>query len=60
MRQRVTVVLVARNGADYLDRTLAAIARQTRQPDEVIAVDAGSTDRTSELLAAAAPAKLVS
>ena len=60
MRQVVTAVLVSRNGADYLERTLAALAAQTRQPDAVIAVDAKSSDRSGELLAASGPAQLVS
>ena len=54
MQPRVTVVLVARNGAAYLPRTLTAIAAQVRPPDDVIWVDAGSSDGTPELLAAAA------
>ena len=60
MQARVTAILVARSGATYLDRTLAGLARQTRQPDTVIAVDAGSTDNSSELLAASQAAHLVS
>jgi GT2 family glycosyltransferase len=60
MRQVVTVVVVARNGAEYLDRTIAALAAQTRQPDAIIAVDASSSDRSAELLASAGPAQLVS
>ncbi|MEX1078686.1 MAG: glycosyltransferase family 2 protein [Homoserinimonas sp.] len=59
MRQVVTAVLVARNGAEYLERTIAALAAQTRQPDVVIAVDAQSTDRGPQLLASAGPAQLV-
>ncbi len=60
MHARVTAILVARNGAAFLGRTLPALAGQTRKPDAVIAVDAGSTDSTSELLAAAGPTQLVS
>lgn len=59
MQQRVTAILVAHSGAEYLQRTLAALDRQTRQPDFLIAVDAGSTDRSAELLAAAGSAQLV-
>jgi GT2 family glycosyltransferase len=60
MRQVVTVVLVARNGAEYLERTVAALAAQTRKPDAVIAVDASSSDRSTQLLTGAQPAQLVS
>ena len=53
MQPRVTAVLVARNGAQYLPRTLAALEAQLRRPDRVILVDAGSTDSSSTLLTAA-------
>lgn len=51
MQPRVTAVLVARNGAQYLPRTLAALAAQVRRPDSVIYVDADSSDATGQLLA---------
>lgn len=47
---RVTAILVARNGEAHLERTLAALAAQTRPVDALLVVDAGSTDRTPELL----------
>lgn len=47
MQPRVTAVLVVLNGAQYLPRTLAALAAQSRRPDSVIAVDAGSSERTA-------------
>jgi len=59
MHQRVTAIIVARTGAAYLERTLAALAKQTRRPDTVIAVDAASTDGSSELLAAYGPTQFV-
>jgi GT2 family glycosyltransferase len=59
MQTRVTAILVARSGAAHLERTLAGLARQTRRPDAIVAVDAGSSDRTAELLAASAPTQLV-
>lgn len=59
MQQRVTAILVARSGAEYLQRTLAALDRQTRKPDFLIAVDAGSSDNSGSMLAAAGPAQLV-
>ena len=59
MQQRVTAILVARSGAEYLQRTLAAVARQARRPDFLIAVDAGSSDNSASILATAGPAQLV-
>ncbi|QHC59462.1 glycosyltransferase family 2 protein [Rathayibacter sp. VKM Ac-2760] len=59
MYPRVTAVLVARNGAAYLDRTLAALRAQTRQPDATVFVDGGSRDTTGELLAGWGPSQLV-
>ncbi|MBH0129620.1 glycosyltransferase family 2 protein [Salinibacterium sp. NK8237] len=58
MQPRVTAVLVARNGAKYLPRTLAAIAAQTRRPDSVIVVDAESSDESLALMADSAPAQI--
>ena len=53
MQARVTAVLVARNGAKYLSRTLASIEAQSRRPDALVLVDTASTDGTAETLAAA-------
>jgi len=54
MQPRVSVILVARNGAQFLPRTLSALAAQTRKPDAVVFVDAGSTDASIALLKQAA------
>ena len=59
MQARVTAILVARNGAAYLDRTLAALVRQVRRPDSLIVVDAGSTDESAEKLTAARATQFV-
>ncbi|KQP97579.1 MULTISPECIES: glycosyltransferase family 2 protein [unclassified Rathayibacter] len=59
MYPRVTAVLVARNGAAYLERTLAALRAQTRQPDATVFVDGGSRDTTGELLSGWGPTQLV-
>lgn len=59
MQTRVTAILVARSGAAHLERTLSGLARQTRRPDAVVAVDAGSNDQSAELLAASGPTQLV-
>lgn len=52
----VSVVVPTFNRADYLAVTLASLASQDLDRDayEVIAIDDGSTDRTSEVIAAAA------
>jgi GT2 family glycosyltransferase len=57
---RVTAILVARNGADYLERTLSALTGQTRGPDALVLVDAGSSDSSAAILAAANPTQFVS
>lgn len=45
----VSVVIPAYNEEKLLPRTLETLKHQTRLPDEVIVVDASSTDRTAEL-----------
>jgi GT2 family glycosyltransferase len=59
MQPRVTAILVARNGAAFLERTLEGLSLQTRRPDIVLAVDAASTDGSAELLAASGPTQLI-
>lgn len=49
----VAVVLVTKDAERWLPATLASIAAQTRTPDDVVAVDDGSTDATRDILAAA-------
>lgn len=49
---RVSLVLTVLNEADTVEPLLESIARQTRQPDEVVVVDGGSTDGTWERLQA--------
>ena len=47
----MTVVVVNWNGREYLGACLAALQEQTRSPDEVVLVDNGSTDGSTELVA---------
>jgi len=47
---RVTAILVAHDGAEFLPRTLDAIEAQSRPPDLLVAVDAGSLDGGGDLL----------
>jgi len=49
---RVSVIATVLNEASSLPRLLDSLCTQTRQPDEVIISDGGSTDRTAEVLAA--------
>lgn len=50
---RVTAVLVAHDGAAFLPRTLDALEAQSRPPERLVAVDAGSVDGSADLLALA-------
>ena len=42
--------MVSHDGGDFLPRTLAALAAQTRQPDSCIGIDTGSRDNSADLL----------
>lgn len=59
MQPRVTAILVVRNGDAWLDRTLPALAAQTRRPDDIVLVDAASTDGSGAKLATASPTRYV-
>ena len=48
--ERVSLVVTLFNEADSLEGWLDSLARQTRAPDEVVLVDAGSSDGTVERL----------
>ena len=52
----VSVIIPAYNAATYVGRTLASVRDQTFADFEVIVVDDGSTDRTSEIVEAFAMA----
>lgn len=46
----VSVVVPARNEEASIGETICALARQTWRPAEVVVVDAGSTDKTAEVV----------
>ena len=48
--QRVTAILVVHDGATWLPEVVASIASQSRNADQVIAIDTGSQDSSAKLL----------
>ena len=49
----ITIIIPALNEEKYIPQTLASIRNLDRQPDEIIVVDANSTDKTAQLAKAA-------
>ncbi len=49
--QRISVVVPVRNAEPTIGRTLEALFRSTRKPQEVVVVDDGCTDGTMEIVA---------
>jgi len=47
---KVSVAITVFNEADTIETLLSALAIQTRQPDEVVIIDGGSTDETVALI----------
>ncbi len=47
VRPKVTIIVVAHDGGEYLERTLEAVARQTFTAHETIVVDTGVTSRVT-------------
>ncbi|QIM19270.1 glycosyltransferase family 2 protein [Leucobacter coleopterorum] len=52
MRTKVTAVLVAHAGGEWLDQTIAGVAAQTRPPAAVVAVNNGGSQKVAEQLLA--------
>lgn len=50
---RVSIIIRALNEAEHLPALFAGIARQSRQPEQVVLVDSGSTDSSVEISRAA-------
>jgi glycosyltransferase involved in cell wall biosynthesis len=51
LHDAVSVVLIVRNGAQYLGAALESVRRSRRQPFEIVVVDGGSTDDTAAIAA---------
>jgi glycosyltransferase involved in cell wall biosynthesis len=49
-RERTSLIVTVLNEVDTIDDLLASVAAQTQPPDEIVLVDAGSTDGTWERL----------
>ncbi len=47
---RFSVIIIVRNGEQYMRDALDSLVHQSRKPDEVIVVDAESTDSTQEIV----------
>ncbi|PRI10579.1 glycosyltransferase family 2 protein [Leucobacter massiliensis] len=60
MRTRVTAILVAQRGGEWLDSTIAGIAAQTFQPASIVAVNNGGDEGVGrQLLDSGAAARVV-
>ena len=51
---QISLIATVKNEREALPRLLASLAAQTRQPDEIVIVDGGSTDGTLDVLRDAA------
>ena len=50
MRSTVTAVIVASQGGEWLDETIAGIASQTRRPNAIVAINNGGAERVGTQL----------
>ena len=51
MSETISVVIPLKNGERFVTEALESVMGQTRQPDEVLVVEGGSSDRSRELAA---------
>ena len=47
---RIAAVLVTSNSQRWIELTLASVVGQSRRPDEIVVIDDGSTDATTEIV----------
>jgi len=52
--QKVSCVIVCYNNANYINRAIESVIKQTRIPDEVIVADDGSSDASREIISSLA------
>ncbi len=50
MKATILTAIPVWNGEQFIARTLASVAAQTRRPDRIVVLDNGSTDRTEEIV----------
>lgn len=51
MKERITIILLTKNGERYLEEVMEGIfAQRVALPFEVLAIDSGSRDRSKEIL----------
>ena len=56
---KVTLIATVKDAGEHVGEFLAAVAAQTRAPDEIVIVDGGSTDGTLEVLRTAEGVTLI-
>lgn len=49
-KHKVSVILLTKNSAQTIEKSLGSIFEQTRKPDEVVVVDGGSSDGTLDIV----------
>lgn len=56
---RISVVMVVKNGEDYLPDAIESVLNQTLLPDEIIVVDGHSTDATPQIAQSYSPVTFI-
>ena len=50
MKNKISLIVTILNEAQNIELLLSSMMMQSRKPDEVVIVDGGSKDRTTELI----------